>query len=191
MKVWEIASGKLVEETKPTLTAPPTAMLFTPDGGRLYSAGADGVVRIWDATTGKPLAPVETPHATGVWSLSVTPDGKALAVGGGDGRVTLWAADGKEPRVVLAGHKQPVRSIAFSPDGRIVASGGQEDRTSQLRLWDATTGKMLGTYEFERGGDVTAVVFSPDGNRLVVVSRGEPVPRGRTVTIRIFEPAGK
>jgi RNA polymerase sigma factor (sigma-70 family) len=191
IRVWESFTGKEVERFQMAGGAR-TSITFSPDG-RLLVSGDPGerTVRIWDVAAGKERAAIESPHATGIWAAAFDPAGKKFVLAGTDGTLTVWEVDGAKPKVVLTGQKEPVRSVTFSPDGRLLASAGQENRVAQVRLWDAATGKELGTHEFERGAEVTAIVFSPDGKTLVCGSRAL-TPGARAVTIIHFlEPAKK
>jgi WD40 repeat protein len=65
------------------------AVAFHPDGTRLASAAADGVIWLWDVARGKEV--VRLPgHRGVVWSLAFSRDGATLASGGVDGTVRLW-----------------------------------------------------------------------------------------------------
>ncbi|QIS21379.1 TIR domain-containing protein [Nocardia terpenica] len=57
-----------------------------------------------------------------------------------------------------------VSGVAFSPDGKRIVSGSF-DKT--LRLWDAATGKPIGTPLTGHTAGVNGVAFSPDGKRIV------------------------
>ena len=66
-----------------------------------------------------------------------------------------------------------VTALAVSPEGRLVASGsGFED--SNIRIWDATTGRLL---EVVRGhtGWVGALLFSKDGKWLVSAASDQTI----------------
>src|SRR5205085_10190876 len=91
VRVWEARSGKKVL-TFSEHAGPVFSVSFSPDGGRLASAGLD-TVRVWDARSGKQALPLEKqPEA--VAAVSFSPDGKRLAGAGLDEAVKVWGADG-------------------------------------------------------------------------------------------------
>ena len=64
------------------------------------------------------------------------------------------------PNALSLGHTDWVNSISFSPDGSTLASA-----STDIRLWDATTGAPKHTLTGHTGG-VYSLVFSPDGQTL-------------------------
>jgi WD40 repeat protein len=67
------------------------ALVFTPDGSRLFSGGKDSTIRIWDTTTGESFGPL-VGHEDYVFSLDISDDGKRLVSGSGDNTVRIWDA---------------------------------------------------------------------------------------------------
>jgi WD40 repeat protein/predicted Ser/Thr protein kinase len=100
-----------------------------------------------------------------------TPDGRTLAVSGFHGTVELWDPAAERRRAALRGHEDCV-ILAMAPDGRTLASGGNSD--GRLILWDVATGRELGRLPHQPGG-VWALAFSPDGQKLAVGGRDQPV----------------
>jgi WD40 repeat protein len=150
--------------------APVHAVVFSPVGTALASAGSDHTIQLWTlpasgrlTASGVRLAG----HTDGVDSLAFSPDGRTLASGGRDHRVLLWdIRTGKPLGPPLTGHTGTVSSVAFSPDGRILASAST-DQT--VRLWNVAEPshpQPLGDPVTGYADAVTGVAFSPDGRVL-------------------------
>jgi WD40 repeat protein len=158
-----------------------SAVVFTPDGKCLVSAGWDKKIRIWDIASGKELRTCEG-HDAEIECLAVSPDGKFLASGSWDKTIRLWeVATGKEVRQI-GEHPDGIFCVAFSPDGKLLASGNQ-DRMAQhgtLHLWEVGTGKLVRTIA-GHALPVVTLAFSPDGQRLAT--------GGVDRTVRLFETA--
>ena len=154
-------------------------------GRRLVGCFDDGVVRLWDLD--RPEAPPATlpglrSQPTG---MRFSGDGSRLAVACADGVVRVWKLDrpGQAPDE-LAGHAGQIYAMAFSSDGyrlATAAEGAPEDDMEQRRA--AEYGGALQTriwylarpsekpVPLENYGEASRLVFSPDGDRLLIVSR--------------------
>jgi WD40 repeat protein len=152
--------GRLLHQVRPDYGGV-LALVFSPDGKTLISAGADGVIHLWDVNTGKEKSQLRG-HREEVTSLALSPSGRYLVSGGEDRTIRVWdLTAGKQVRQWEA-HTRAVYALALHPGGRVLASGGEDDA---VRLWDRATGKRLRSL---RGhvGHVSSVAFSPDGKTL-------------------------
>jgi WD40 repeat protein len=163
------------------------AVAFSPDGSRVVTGSGDTTARLWDTATGRELRRL-TGHKQPIHAVAFSPDGSRVVTGSDDTTARLWdAATGKEllslqpyaglatgsnPRnsagtaggaQALHGHTGPIYAVAFSPDGRQILTGSLD---STVKLWDATTGREIGTLE-GHGWGVTAVAFSPNGQQIL------------------------
>jgi WD40 repeat protein len=139
------------------------AVAFSPDGARVASAGADGIVKVWRRRDLRRALTLRG-HTAAVRAVVFSPDGRRLASGGADGTVRVWdAAHGKELARWPA-HKAGVTGLAFDPKGRRLASTGGEPGKGEMKLWNATTGKALVARIWHHLQE--AVAFSPNGKFL-------------------------
>ncbi len=107
------------------------AVVYSPNGRMIASAGGGGTIAIWGVEQGDIIALLKG-HSHGHRTVAFSPDNKTIAAGAPDGKVRLWNLPTGMPLDTLTGHESEVFSIAFSPDGRTLASVSQ-DQT--LRLW--------------------------------------------------------
>jgi WD40 repeat protein len=164
VRLWDLKTGsplRTVTDHEGSIHA----LIFTPDGTRLISAGADGLVKISEPSTGR-LVQKLPGHSGAVHALALRPDSRRLSSAGADGTIRIW--DLEEARCVrtLSGHSNWIQDLAFSPDGTRLASAGA-DRT--VRLWDPEGGREILTLRGHHDR-VHGVAFSPEGIRLASAS---------------------
>jgi WD40 repeat protein/serine/threonine protein kinase len=161
-------TGNEVQPFKPTRAGVPS-LAFSPDGRRLYAAGAsDPGLKVWDVAGEKPL--LEIRHFTTANStVAVSPDGRRLASAGHAEKtsaptVKIWDAQTGADRGTLKGHGGYVWKVAFSPDGRYLASGSWD---STVKVWDLTALESAEPVTLRgHAGFIRSLAFSPDGRRL-------------------------
>lgn len=103
------------------------------------------------------LPPVERRELNSTQVL-FSPDGGTIALWNAEFAQT-WDLASATQRFSLVGHRDRVTCLAFSPDGKCIATGGAD---RQVRIWDATNGTLIATYDWEIG-PVRALAFAPNG----------------------------
>ncbi|WP_158621354.1 WD40 repeat domain-containing protein [Streptomyces triticirhizae] len=169
VRVWETESWQPVVALRLPVSEGCFSVAFSPDGRRL-AAGTLGYglgnVVLWDSANAWEQAGRLPGHgATAVVTFSA--DGGSLATGGADHTVAVWDIRGDEPtllkRLLL---REVVSGLSFHPEEPVLAIAGHKG----IRLYDTATGSWL---EEDASpvftGWSSAVGFSPDGRRLVIV----------------------
>jgi WD40 repeat protein len=160
LTLWNVRGSKVVEETLPADQGRFATPVFSPDGTRLATVGADGTVKLWLARDPNPLGRELAPAPRGlpdVTSVALGPRG--TAAGGGGSSVTIWAGDAAKRHEATGG----AAILAFSPNGRLLATGGGN---GGLTFWDPTRQRRVASLPGPHRDIIGSLQFSADGDRL-------------------------
>jgi WD40 repeat protein len=171
-----------------------TSLAFSADGAALAAGeycnpdvpgGAHpGRVRLLEVATGKLLWQQQVKYP--VTSVALSPDGKTLAYALSGGEIVSWDVPGRR-ELFRAKHEAQV-SLCYShsgqtlasasdtpeprslprrgPDGRPILSARGQAADGSIRLWNATTGRMVRTLSQKSSEGVNSIAFSPDDEML-------------------------
>jgi serine/threonine protein kinase len=112
--------------------------VYTPDGTRLLSCGADRRIHIWNAADGTELQTLTSP-AGRVTTLALNREGTLLAAAcdpadesQGFSAIYLYRTGDATPYAKLPGHSQSVTAMAFSANSALLGSVGLD---MNLKIW--------------------------------------------------------
>ncbi len=91
VRIWQPEIGRMMRIVRHH-DGPVLALAWSPDGGQLYSAGKEGIIRRINGDSDR----IEKQWRSGpdwIYSLAVSPDGKMLAAGDWSGAVKLHSLD--------------------------------------------------------------------------------------------------
>jgi WD40 repeat protein len=88
VRIWQPEIGRMVRIVRQH-EGPILALAYSRDGAKLFSAGAEGIVRVIDADSDT-IQQQWKAHDDWIYSLALSPDGKVLATGDWSGHVKLW-----------------------------------------------------------------------------------------------------
>lgn len=134
---------------------------WSPDGGRLASAGADKTICIWDGYAERPSLRL-IGHKREVFSISWSPDGQRLVSASWDNTVRVWDVQKGIELNRFEGHTAEVYAVAWNPKSDQIASAGR-DRV--IHIWNTAKGSIQHSLR-GHDGTVAGLAWSPDGLRL-------------------------
>jgi WD40 repeat protein len=148
--------------------------VWSPDGKRVALAGPEKDIEIREAETLRRLAVIGAKRKLTGFAFSPHDDVAAVCDSSRRAEI-LNLRTGKS--IMLATGLEHCTAL-FSPDGKTLVTGGYG---TQAKLWDASTGKLLRSFETGGVAGFVTVAFSPEGDTLAVCNR--------TAGIRLFDPA--
>lgn len=180
--LWSTARGNCIASLPISGCARPSAMATSRDGEFVALGSTAGTVTVWKARTGESVASLpslaeERGQGVAVNSLDFTPSGKVLAIGSGDCDVRVWTVGAESVVRKFSFHDVDDFTSLSIGHVRFDSTGARLLATAfdywQTRAWDVDSGKLLGDFDFYRGGNPTSMPawFSTDGT-FVIVSLG-------------------
>jgi WD40 repeat protein len=150
ISVWEVSSGKLLQDWKERHSDSVLSLDFSPDGKFIASGGGDKAVRITDLTSGKQTRVFEG-HTHHVLGLAYRADGRILASAGADNVVKIWDMITGDRKKNIDGWDKEVTSVQFiGATDQIVTSAG-DNRVRMVRDSGAEVRAMAGLPDFMHG----------------------------------------
>lgn len=140
---------------------------FSGDGKMLAAGATGGSLHLWRLSESKKVQHRFTVNGHNIkrWAVVFSDDGKLLASGGDQKMICLWRVADGALLFTSTAHRSRISTVAFSPNSKILASGGNE-----LFFSDTATGTQLHENPRELTARISTLVFSPDGNTLVVAN---------------------
>ncbi|MBI3411012.1 MAG: WD40 repeat domain-containing protein [Planctomycetes bacterium] len=183
-RVWDWPSGKLRRSWPLTELLSPglellSALPVSEGGSRLATVVCESHfqswMEFWDTRTGKKVGqspkddgryyrPWPTSNGVGVFAGYSTRDGRFILYDVNRGRFIRVFRSAPESR---DGEFNFIHDAALAPDGRILALAGNDQ---SVVLFEASTGLVRRRLAGHRN-DVKALAFTPDGRRLITMSR--------------------
>src|SRR5262249_1823391 len=152
-------------------------VLFSPDGGRVLTAGDDGAARLWELTTQPCVPPLE--HEDDWDRTWFSRDGRRVLVTGRRYRIgpasflqlaraPRWHAESGRPLAPSAETPVGVRDVRFSPDGRRAVL--MQRTMSGLAVGEVGGREWLRLDVEGFADEWPAAEFSADGRRLLAAT---------------------
>lgn len=136
------------------------AAALTADAKRLFTAGADKIVRSWTFATGAPERQFAG-HTGLVTAIAVSADGNTLISAGADETIRFWNTQNGMQTAQLSGHVGSITSLSLQ--GNLLASAGED---GAVKLWQHPA---VPAKPHAHPDAVLSMNLSPDGNRAFTI----------------------
>jgi WD40 repeat protein/predicted acylesterase/phospholipase RssA len=142
-------------------------VVWSHDGSRVATVGADLTTRIWDPISGQLVMSLRSYHGQFLGAQFHPGRADVIATRSEIGTIAVWDVDTGEATALLLGHDGEITGAAFHPRGELIATTCTD---GTARLWDP---KEHGQSAFKGHADaggarLTALAYRPDGADVVL-----------------------
>jgi WD40 repeat protein len=166
-QIWDAATGSQLQLLQSNDKSALNSVVFSADGRWLLTASANGVATLWDSASGQRVKQFKADDKQ-LFSASFSPDGHRILTASADHAARIWDEDTGRVLMVLE-QSSECRAAAFGADGRQVLT----DDDTNVRIWDAETGKPVATY-VSKIGKILSAAIDRAGANIVIVSDRKP-----------------
>lgn len=199
VKVWDVATGRLVRSVPLTIEASPMAkdlqkelgsampapgagvLAFSADGNHVAYQSGMSSFRVVDLTTGRSAASIELPSTPDSLpmplAVALNHDGTRLCAADIGNTIYLYSVAGAHLLAALPSAREPVTALAFSLDGRFLATNHGEATS----VWDLKAGTQSFTIP-SAAAPAAGMVFSADSSSLIVPASDQLIKLWNPVT---------
>lgn len=135
----------------------------SPDGNTIAASTVDGYIQLWDANNKRLQYSLRGRNAS-IESVTFSANGKFLVTGNKNGQVSVWNRPDNRRVFSIKAHKKGTALVAISPNGKFLVTAS--DKFSVIKLWDVEKNKLYHKF-IGHHSEITAVLFSPKGDRVI------------------------
>lgn len=164
LKIWDIETRQVIMTLRGH-TDKIFSVAYSADGKTIVSGSEDNTAIVWDSTTGVALRKFDG-HTDAIESVVFSPDCRKIVSSSHDQTIRIWyVAENPELHIVEEAELSVFNPIVISPVcSNVVFSCG-----NSMILWDINTHSAIRTMG-KHTGNINAIAYSPDGNRVVSAS---------------------
>jgi len=192
IKIYDVATGKLHKTL--TVGNQPVQRFALLDIGRSFVAGASvNELKVWNVASGESGQAIKLQPYASASALATSADGKHVAVGLFGSKVGHLAVyDLKSGKELFRSEEKPgvnmIQAVAYAPDGKTIATSSVGfTKPGEVRLYEASTGKLLGSLGAQRS---FSAAFSPDG-KLLATGESPGFGRREPGAVNLFDVAAQ
>lgn len=129
ISLWEVSSGRLLQNWTERHTDAVLSLDFSPDGRWLASGASDKMAKVTEVASGKQVHALEG-HTHHVLGVAFRGDARILATAGGDGVVLIWEMNRGERKKKIEGWSKEVTSVQYIGNSQelLTAAGDNQIR---------------------------------------------------------------
>jgi len=170
IKIWDITQRTCIKSISCKSSCNDIGL--SKDGGMLFSAHTDHMIRVWDSKTGECISEIDGIHTDRITSLAISPDGCQILTNSRDNSLKVISIFTYEVEASIRheGYRNglPWARACWSPDGRLVAAGSQN---GTIFVWEGSSATLQSHLTGTQKSCISQITWNPSGMHVVSSDR--------------------